>query len=359
MYYITNLDTTDKHIIRNHTVSRIGQHGDAISPFYQMEFPFQLEFYTLHPENREQYFTMASLAPSRIIYATASFTEMYPYFAASRLHHHNYYELMFVLEAYMYQVIENRRHLYTPGSCCLVNKNILHSEEHSTDYRVAFLDISDTIIQNIYNALSMSFFDIEKNRTPSQLETFLSENLDAACAAAKNYIDFIPIQDNSWVVQNIHHIFEQISQELIAPQIGSSHIIKGLIAKLIFFLDDPANYCTTPVQIGTDTENALYQQISTIMEETDGRASRSMLEEKLHYSGDYLNKITHKYTGLGIFDYGMTVCMKKAASLLSHTDRNIQEIAASLGFTNRTHFYKHFQKIYHMTPGAYRKASRQ
>lgn len=359
MYYITSLNTTDKNLIRNQTVSRIGQYGDAISPFYQMEFPFQLEFYTLHPEDHERYFTMTSLAPSHMIYTIATLAEMSPYFSTSGLHHHNYYELMFVLEGNMYQIIENRRHLYTPGSCCLVNKNVLHSEEHSTDYRIAFLDISDTIIRNIYNDLSMSFFDIEKNRPPSQLETFLSENLDTASAASKNYIDFIPVHDNGWVMQNVHNIFEQISMELMTPQIGSSHIIKGLIAKLIYLLDNPANYRTTPVQIGTDRENALYQQISAIMEETDGRASRSMLEKTLHYSGDYLNKLTHKYTGLGIFDYGMTVCMKKAASMLSGTDQNIQEIAASLGFTNRTHFYKHFHKIYHMTPADYRKASRQ
>lgn len=78
-------------------------------------------------------------------------------------------------------------------------------------------------------------------------------------------------------------------------------------------------------------------------------------DRELHYSGDYLNKITKKYTGLSIHDFGMTICMKKAARELLSTNKSISDIAASLGFSNRTHFYKQFDKVYHKSPAQFRK----
>ena len=86
--------------------------------------------------------------------------------------------------------------------------------------------------------------------------------------------------------------------------------------------------------------------------------SRHELESSLHYSGDYLNKIVKKYTGLAIFDYGMTFCMKRASSLLQYSNMTISEIARQLGFSNRTHFYKVFQNTFSLTPSEYRRVYR-
>ena len=95
------------------------------------------------------------------------------------------------------------------------------------------------------------------------------------------------------------------------------------------------------------------------MVQTNGRISRQELVSSLHYSGVYLNNIVKKYTGLSIYDYGMTFCMKKTAELLVSSDLSISEIASSMGFSNRTHFYKVFQGTYHMSPYEYRKKHTQ
>lgn len=354
MYYITNLKDEMASLKKNMT-SRSAKSEDAILPFYQMDFPFQLEFYTLHPNDTVHYYTMTSLSPDRMIYCCASMEEMYKYLSSPLLHHHNYFELLIVLEGTLYQTIENQRHLYTAGSCCLLNKNVQHREEYSTDYRVAFLDISEKLMTEIMNDFTLGYFEVEIQKKNGEIETFLWENLNQTSDASKKYIDFIPKQDLSWGIANVHHLFDQITRELVNPRIGSSFVIKGLILKLLSLLNDPQNYHTTPVQIGTDTENLLFGEMSRIMAETYGRTSRKELQAALNYSGDYLNKIMHKYTGLSIFEYGMTLCMKEAAYRLSHTDENISDIAASLGFTNRSHFYKLFEKAYHMPPAAYRQ----
>ena len=94
----------------------------------------------------------------------------------------------------------------------------------------------------------------------------------------------------------------------------------------------------------------LFSHICHLLEDTDGRISRSELEQILNYSGNYLNTIVKKYTHKCLFDYGQTFCMKKAATLLKETTSSISEIMEELHFTNTTHFYKCFKEHYHMTP---------
>ncbi len=43
--------------------------------------------------------------------------------------------------------------------------------------------------------------------------------------------------------------------------------------------------------------------------------TRTELEQLLHYSGDYLNRIVNKFTDMCLYDYGLTFCMKKSGAL--------------------------------------------
>ena len=393
---------------------------------YKMNVPLQVEFISMRPDDPLEYFTMVSVIPEHIYHASLTKEEIGSMFAKPRLHRHSYYELAFVLSGNLFYNIENRRHQYTPGSCCLLNCNVLHTEEYETDFDVMFLGISDKVLRDVYQNLTEGFFTLEQSRPDTDMDRFLKENLLAEKTSYdKEYVDFIPrkAEDLSRAgipigrytaayasqagdsgvpagrnssasgarrddagasrpsfhkdsaadtdtyglrpddacfspnpaVRRVRGILNAIEDDLLSPCIGSTYQIKALIAKLLHQLSDPTYFETTPIQIGTDAENLLYNEIDRIMHETRGRASRSFLEEELHYSGNYLNKITKKYTGLTIHDFGMTICMACAARDLLDTDHSIGDIAASLGFSNRTHFYKQFDKVYHVSPAEYRK----
>ena len=47
--------------------------------------------------------------------------------------------------------------------------------------------------------------------------------------------------------------------------------------------------------------------------------------------------------------------MKQAADMLRNCSLSIQEIAAEIGYTNRSYFHKCFQEYHGMTPAAYRQ----
>lgn len=356
MYHFHSLDTTDEKVIREYLISNT--RDDSIPSLYQLKPPFQLYFLTFHPDDIENYYLTATISPDFSIYFSQSKEEVQSYLA-NPMHHHDYYELLFVLDGELYQNIEHRRHLYTTGSCCLLNKKTQHTEEYSTDFRAVFLQLSDSFIHELHRNLSFNFFKIEKEHSSTFLEEFLVANLYESGNDSKNYIDFIPVQNNPWIVKNVHNIFELITIEALAPSIGSSSVIMELFCKLFRLLNSTDNYLTTPMKIGTDTENKIYDMITDAMIQTNGRISRQELADLLHYSGVYLNNIVKKYTGLSIYDYGMTFCMKKTAELLVTSTLSVSEIAASMDFSNRTHFYKIFQGTYHMSPYEYRKKHAQ
>ena len=182
MFYYTNLNQNELDSLKSRKVENFGQ---TYSDF-KMQTPLQLEYIAMHPDDPVEYFSMASIAPEHHYYVSLTREEIHEEIPKIQLHHHAYYELLFVLNGEICQIIENKRHLYTPGSCCLLNKNVLHAEEHLTDFEVAFLGISDEILADVYRDLTDGFFDIEKNRPRTEIDAFLAESLYGGHAYEKN-----------------------------------------------------------------------------------------------------------------------------------------------------------------------------
>lgn len=354
MFNCSNLDSDDIPYVIKRLFPTSADEFRSLPALFQMTEPYRMQIVHFRPEEEAHYFTMTSLSPDHVIYSTLE-KEDIGLRLIPHIHQCAFYEFLMVLDGSMYQIIENERHLYTAGSCCLLNPNVRHAIEFTSGFRSVLLQISTEFLKSIFDDLRLSFFKIEQLQPSNNLENFLYSDFDTEHGKQKNYIDFIPLQQNDWITKNMHCLLDAIARTTLSPAIGSSHMIKSICFRLFQLLSSSDNYETTPSRIGTKTENALYNQIAEIMEASHGRTTRSELEAQLNYSGNYLNDIVKKYTGLNIFNYGMSICLKEAAIQLIHTDKNISEIAAELGFSNRTHFYRLFENMYHMTPTKFRK----
>lgn len=322
---------------------------------YTLNTPFRLLFVSMNDDNHENSFTNTYIDSKYSMYIRTSPEEVAPQLAMTKLHKHDFYEFMFVLDGKIYVTIENQRHLYETGSSCILNRNVMHAEEYHGNFNVVFLQIQEDFLNSIYQDFCMNFFDVEKLVSSTALVDFFRMNLTGTGDMEKDYVDFIPQKDKAFLVNEVHAIFDSITKETLNPTVGSSINIKYYITKLFRFLSISDNFSTIPIRIGSDAEYVIYTQIVSAMTETYGRISRSQLSEKLNYSGAYLNEITKKYSGLSLFDFGMTFCMKEAARLLRHTNENITDIGLALGFSNRTHFYQKFRETYDVTPAQYRR----
>ncbi len=274
---------------------------------------------------------------------------------SGELHQHNTFELVYVLSGTLYQNIESERHVYPAESCLLMNRNVRHCEEYSTAFCTVTLSLSAPYFKALLrDDKERAFKTGQLWDDNTDLKEFLSSELSDEENSSKKYIDFIPQMVQGARNSETEKLFSKMVQTLIQPCPGDTFFFRGYICQLLNLLCQRDLYTTRPIAIGTQSESKIFSKITQLLDETNGRISREMLVEKLRYSGSYLNRIVQTYAGMNITQYSLYIAIKRAANMLSNTDKTITTIAEELGFTNRTYFYKAFREHYGMTPRQYR-----
>lgn len=301
--------------------------------------PYHMSFFS--PQNYS-YVEMDHEGFSRIISVT-------------ELHSHNTYELCLIRDGSLYQRIEAERHLYPEGSCFLLNRNVMHNEEYDSSFCTVTLSISEEFLKDtIKEEILERGVSGEYWRADTDLRQFLNAELNSSDTGKKSYIDFIPSENSSEAAD----VFEEIAHSILDPGPGNVFLIKSLLCRLLYLLNRKDLYSTAPVELGTATEGKIFSEIVKAIEKNKGRIGRNELSEALHYSGNYLNRISKKYTGMNLTEYSNAVAMKFAANYLITTNLTINEIADKLSFSNKRYFYEAFEKIYGTTPRKYRIENR-
>ena len=233
-----------------------------------------------------------------------------------------------------------------------MNRNIIHKEMFHSNANILCIGISKELVRHLTEEEQNLYFPNFEQPGTNPILNFLIDNLENP--NTKEYLDFLPTISNQNWHQVLHSLTDNILRAIMFPKLGSTYVIKGMLLELFGYLSDAEHFHFTPVHVEANNDFLLFSHISHLLEDTNGRITRSELEQILHYSGNYINSIIKKYTDLCLFDYGQTFCMKKAAYLLRNTDDSILEIMEKLHFTNTTHFYQCFKKQYYMTPREYR-----
>lgn len=352
----------------DHSFFRISSYSqaDASVQRYQEQTPLSIVFETVHPDDEEQNLVLSLFSPKECYNVTLSRDNKDNPLHRKGLHHHDFFELCYVISGEMYQNIEHKRHLYPAGSVCLLNQSIRHTEEFSTDYRCIFVGLSAQLAEELFLHPENYFFAQEREGPHTSIADFFSHNLSHPGASTREYMDFILCSrtdaGNTCAAaerEEMYRRFDTLLAQFLFPVPGSTCLLKGTLLQIFAALADSTKYQTVPVSIGTEEEARIFDRIALLLKENHGRLSRSELENAMNYHGAYLNKIIKKYTGLNLFHYGMTICMKEACRLLAQTDLSVSQIADVLRFSNRTHFYRLFEESFHMTPRQYRLMYRQ
>lgn len=341
----------------SYTVDHIIQQedlNDGINFYLKILAPLQFTLETCSGTDSSDYANILMVSPLESNFYHFQNGSEIQKFNARPPHLHDFYELMIVLDGELHQQIEETDFVFRSGSCCLMNRNIIHKEIFHSNANLLFIGLSKQLIKQLSEDEQKVYFpEVERPESNSILK-FLTDNLSVS--DAKEYLDFLPGINNKDWYHVLHTLTDNILRAIMYPKLGSTYIIKGMLLELFSYLSDPDNFHITPVHVESNNDFLLFSHVSHLMEDTNGRITRSELEQILNYSGNYINTIVRKYTGLCLFDYGQTFCMKKAAELLSTSTLSILEIMEKLNFSNTTHFYKCFKKQYQMTPKQYRSA---
>lgn len=319
---------------------------------YSINTPFQITYETCSGTSPDDFINIVTFSEKGAYFSQEMVSIHNHIFHTTRGHYHDYYEILIVLEGGIRQQIEGNDYFYTAGSCCLINRNICHNETFEEKCRILFVGLSPSFCAQLLSSCDHSFFSSEKIIKDTSLYKFIKHDL--LNPDAKTYLDFIPAMSNVHVLSQFHDLSETLLAELLHPHFGSTFLVEACLCNILYELSSEAFHCTT-VDLSDSSDRLLFSRIEHLLEENNGRLSRKELSNALNYSGDYINRIVNKYAGVCLHDFSMQICLKRAAFLLRAGNESISDIAAELGFSNRTYFYKLFHDMYGMTPKEYRK----
>ena len=320
--------------------------------FYQIKGDYQFTYEFASGDGRDDYLNILTMADDKSFYSQEPCLEHNRLFRSALLHYHDYYEFMIVLEGSVILQVEGKEYRYPEGSACMINRGIRHCEGFEGEAKLLFLGLSLEMAEEL---LRQGAVKEQGGSTFSGtgIGRFIAEDIREP--GRSSYLDFIPAYGKADHPRQLSLMAGSLMRILLFPDFGAWYKVRGMICDLLSFLGNAGNYHCTVAELGASNDYLLFTRISHLMEERDGRVNRAELEKQLNYSGDYLNRIVKKYSGMPLFDFGMTFCLKKAEQYLETTDASVAEIAAKCGFTNKTHFYKCFRKLFGMTPLEYRR----
>ena len=343
---MNNIASPESNIIEIHD-------PESSRAYIEILSPIQLTLECCHGTSDDDFINILMLSPGQSFYYRIDTGSSINKYNARQPHRHNFFELMVILDGEISQQIEGNDYQYGAGTCCVINRNIKHREKFYGRAKVLFIGLSADFINQLMAEQSGFYFQNEVFNGNSVFD-FFKDNMESE--EMKNYLDIFPSFQNQHSIVKLHAFSDQLLRLMMFPSLGATYGIKNTICSLFSYLNNKKSFHTTPVKLHTGTDLLLFSRISHLLEDTDGRLTRSGLADLLNYSGNYINTVVKRYSGMCLYDYSLTFSLKKAAESLRNSNRPVSSIAAELNFSNRTHFYNLFKKKYGVTPGEYRKS---
>lgn len=347
---ILSLETLIHKIHNGDASVSIHNCGRSFSSYFEMQVPYLILYESVNPNTGTLTYIDASAGKYQVKTTPLS---ILPEYKNPPLHKHNYFEIMFVLSGEVQHRIENKSHIYRTGDCCVMNKNIRHTEMFNTAYEVLYLELSQDFAAELIKH-DVQILPGGNTRSYSNSIYYLIKQQEMErTVKAKEYLDFLVNGKHEIPAQILENLNQQ-TEVLIHQKPGCIFILQSLIAQLFASMDDPSLYNRNFYNVLGSAEESLYCQVLYLLEEYKGQLTRKELNEKLNYSPDYLNRVFKKFSGVSIKQYCQKYSMKEIEKLLATTNLGITEILTLAGINNRSYFYTLFYEKHHMTPKEYR-----
>lgn len=171
--------------------------------------------------------------------------------------------------------------------------------------------------------------------------------------------------DGEYSVYNFHNQREELLfyfmamlQETERKEENYSLVCQNLLEVLFVLLMRSANYSFSVVAVQKASK-----ECGLVKRYIDSHYAENIslddLAEMSHLNKFYLVHAFTKYYGLSPINYLIEKRIQCSRDLLETTDHNISQIAQVSGFSSQSYFSQSFRKACGMSPGEYRKMSRQ
>lgn len=255
-------------------------------------------------------------------------------------HRHIFFEMIYVLSGSCIQHIGQEELLLKEGEFCLLAPDVTHS--------IGVFDAS--IVINILirrSTFEDIFYDIL--RDTNKIALFFNHSLFANMQ--NTHLIFNTNKDPVLKDYVLNMFLEYLNKAKYYEKILNSELMI-LFGKLLQMYEDKIQYSP---QTRKGNETCMY--MITYIEDHYQTVSLAKVAEHFHFSQAYCSRLIKEYTGKSFTSILQNIKFKKALSLLENSNISIAEISHLVGFENVEHFNRLFKKIYHLTPGQYRRTA--
>lgn len=257
----------------------------------------------------------------------------------SHWHTNTYFDMYYVFSGCCPIHFPDETIVLKPGSVLIVAPSVVHA---SPCY-------SDDCVLMYYNIRSSTFDQVFWNQLPADnlMSSFFRQALGGQLSTS--YLHFESSDD-----VDIKHILFQIYQEHQQEEQYRSQMINALMST--FFILLLRRYAGTARLPRTDEFywKHEFSAILNFIQTYFATASIEDVADHFHYSRRQISRIIQNCMGMSYSDLILKLRMEKAAKLILQKNISIDAIAATVGYSTLSSFYRAFTKYYGCTPGVFK-----
>ena len=186
-------------------------------------------------------------------------------------------------------------------------------------------------------------------------DSFFREYLPTVYTDSDLFKFFINPQKNKFSDEYIHlpvarehairMILEMMVVEYADRKEDTQRILKSMLQTLL--LEITRRY---RIEKAGTSPRSVTEQILDYMGDHSDVVTLKDIATHFHYHPNYISALLHRETGRKFSEILLEKRMERAVLLMKNTPLSIEEIAAMLGYSNHSNFYKAFKEYYGVTP---------
>ena len=247
------------------------------------------------------------------------------------LHHHDFYEVDFLISGDVTYVIESRVYHVQPGQMLIINPRELHQvyiQPDAAPYERYMLWIAPGLLQSL-----------------SSEQTDLCRCFDMTRPHYGNLLH-LPVEQRKLIPA----MMEALLREQEQPAFGSDLLRQNLLTELMIHINRLAEH-TAPVA-QPDGDSVVTRVIDYINAHYHEPLSLDMLAERFFVSKYHLSHEFTKQMGTGIYQYIQKKRLLIARQLMADGQKPV-EVYALCGFGDYPAFFRAFRKEYGLSPRSF------
>ena len=292
--------------------------------------------YTFHDENGDAHITVYHLFPGvEVAYISAHMGD-FDFALIEQKYRQKYISIHFCKEGRIEQEIDNEFYYLMPDDCLIVLQ-----DKREKKFKLPLKH---------YHGISIG---INTETAPQKFSEYIGNNhVDPEKIARRLCGEYDSVILRS--VEPLKHIF---SESYAISEEHRADYLKIKLLELLFVLNQTSvsKFQYEEYSIPRTQAELVKKVASYISENLNDKLNLKTLTAMFGVSDTYLQKSFRAVYGMPVASFIRVQKMQKAAQVLIHTDRSIDEIAAEFGYINESKFSAVFKKLMGDSPSVFRK----